>query len=102
MVCYTRYATFDDTDAACLFDRFGILSGRPHSTGPVYYSINNLPREHSLQQVYTLCSMIMPGPHEPNIDRLNNCLKPDVCEFKQLKRGMFSAFSMDYMRSDSF
>lgn len=90
-----------DTDRTFIPNRFGILSGRPHSTGPVYYSINNLPRENHLQQVYALCTMIMPGPHEPNTDQLNNCLEPDVREFKQLKRGMFSALFNGYMRSYS-
>ncbi|KAF9461452.1 hypothetical protein BDZ94DRAFT_1371533 [Collybia nuda] len=69
-------------------DWFGALSGRPHSTGPVYWSINNLPREFRYLQVNVPCTTIMPGPKEPNTEQLNNALEPDVRELKQLKNGV--------------
>ncbi|KAI0044241.1 hypothetical protein FA95DRAFT_1497378 [Auriscalpium vulgare] len=69
-------------------DWFGALSGRPHSAGPVYISINDLPREQRYLQVNVICPLITLGPVEPTTEQLNNCLEPvarDVCE---LKRGV--------------
>ncbi|KAF8223670.1 hypothetical protein L208DRAFT_1426005 [Tricholoma matsutake] len=57
-------------------DWFGILARRPHSTGPVYWSVNNLPRDLRYLQVNVMCSTMMPGPSEPNMEQLNNCIEP--------------------------
>ncbi|RDB30064.1 hypothetical protein Hypma_014106 [Hypsizygus marmoreus] len=69
-------------------DWFGMLSGRPHSTGPVYLAINNLPRDQRYLQYNVICAAIMPGPREPTAEQLNNALEPMVKEFKQLKQGI--------------
>ncbi|KAF5368271.1 hypothetical protein D9615_010359 [Tricholomella constricta] len=69
-------------------DWFGLLDGRPHSAGPIYISINDLPREDRLLQVNTICQSILPGPKEPNPQQLENCLEPAVKEIAILKNGV--------------
>ena len=46
--------------------RFSILAGRPHSTGPVYWSVNNLPHDLCHLQVNVMCSTMMLGLSENN------------------------------------
>ncbi|KAG2335647.1 hypothetical protein BDR05DRAFT_898020, partial [Suillus weaverae] len=57
-------------------DWMGILENRPHSSGPIYYAINDLPRDQRFLQVNVICAAIMPGPKEPNIQQINHCLEP--------------------------
>ncbi|PPQ99854.1 hypothetical protein CVT24_009605 [Panaeolus cyanescens] len=69
-------------------DWFGLLEGRPHSTGPVFLSINNLPRDQRFLQMNVICPCIMPGPGEPDARQLNHCLEPLTKEFIQLNHGV--------------
>lgn len=66
----------------------GILENRPHSSGPIYYAINDLPRDQRFLQVNVICAAIMPGPKEPNIQQINHCLEPSTRELMDLKNGM--------------
>jgi len=68
----------------------GILNNRPHSTGPIYYAINDLPRDQQFLQVNVICAAIMPGPKEPNVQQINHCLEPSSREIMELKNGTFS------------
>ncbi|KAG1760475.1 hypothetical protein EDD22DRAFT_990093 [Suillus occidentalis] len=70
-------------------DWMGILNNRPHSTGPIYYAINDLPRDQRYLQVNVICAAIMPGPKEPNVQQINHCLEPSSCELMELKNGIF-------------
>ena len=69
------------------FLRFGLLENRPHSAGPIYWAINELPREDRFLQVNAICSGILPGPKEPNQQQMNHCLEPVVNKFTILKNG---------------
>ncbi|KAG1718620.1 hypothetical protein EDB19DRAFT_1899167 [Suillus lakei] len=66
----------------------GILENRPHSSGPIYYAINDLPRDQQFLQVNVICAAIMPGPKEPNIVQINHCLEPSTHELMELKNGV--------------
>lgn len=67
--------------------RFGVLNGRPHSTGPIYLTINNLPCDERFLQINTICVAITPGPKEPTVEQLNNLLEPVQHDVQQLKQG---------------
>ncbi|KAG1774897.1 hypothetical protein EV702DRAFT_1237500 [Suillus placidus] len=69
-------------------DWMGILNNRPHSTGPIYYAINDLPRDQRYLQVNVICAAIMPGPKEPNVQQINHCLEPSSREVMELKNGV--------------
>ncbi|KAG2757569.1 hypothetical protein P692DRAFT_20711205 [Suillus brevipes Sb2] len=69
-------------------DWMGILENRPHSSGPIYYAINDLPRDQRFLQVNVICAAIMPGPKEPNIVQINHCLEPSTRELMELKNGV--------------
>ena len=67
-------------------DRMSVL-GRPHSTGPMYVSINDLPRRERFLQHNVICIGIMPGPKEPSLLQMNHCLEPLVNELVILQHG---------------
>ncbi|KAG2050544.1 hypothetical protein BDR06DRAFT_998615 [Suillus hirtellus] len=69
-------------------DWMGILENRPHSSGPIYYAINNLPQDQQFLQVNVICAAIMLGPKEPNIVQINHCLEPSTHELMELKNGV--------------
>ncbi|KAG1888658.1 hypothetical protein F4604DRAFT_1877216 [Suillus subluteus] len=56
--------------------------------GPIYYTINDLPRDQRYLQVNVICAAIMPGPKEPNIQQINHCLEPLSREVMELKNGV--------------
>ncbi|KAF9056739.1 hypothetical protein BDP27DRAFT_1386299 [Rhodocollybia butyracea] len=68
-------------------DWFGILE-RPHSSGGIYFAINNLPIEERHLQVNVICQQITPGPTEPNIDQIIHCLEPLAKEIEVLRTGV--------------
>ncbi|KZT25039.1 hypothetical protein NEOLEDRAFT_1156520 [Neolentinus lepideus HHB14362 ss-1] len=68
-------------------DWFGMLE-RPHSTGPIYYCINDLPIRERFLQRNIICACIMPGPKEPTALQLNHCLEPSTREISALKNGV--------------
>ncbi|KAF9254739.1 hypothetical protein L218DRAFT_885652, partial [Marasmius fiardii PR-910] len=76
-----------------------LFKNRPHSTGPIYTSINDLNISKRFEQVNVICPCIMPGPYEPTPDQLNNLLEPSVKEMRLLKNGQCSV-SMDIYGQD--
>lgn len=74
------------------FVRFGAFSGRPHSTGPWYISINDLSRDVRFLQMWVICGGVTPGPTEPTTDQLVNVMEPTVREVTQLKEGFAFIF----------
>ncbi|GBE80043.1 hypothetical protein SCP_0212450 [Sparassis crispa] len=70
------------------FDWFGLLSGRPHSTGPIYLALNNLPRDQRYLQLNVICLAVLPGPGEPNQQQLNHALEPGIKEMIELHKGI--------------
>ncbi|THU83343.1 hypothetical protein K435DRAFT_971601 [Dendrothele bispora CBS 962.96] len=69
-------------------DWFGAISSQPHSAGPMYVSIADLPRHHRFLQRNVICLMITPGPLEPTTEQLNHCTEPPVRELCALKEGI--------------
>ncbi|KAF5384761.1 hypothetical protein D9615_001059 [Tricholomella constricta] len=69
-------------------DWLQLLSNRPHSTGPIYISINDLPRDQRFLQINVICPCIMPGPSEPNAQQLNHILEPSTKELSMLQHGV--------------
>ncbi|GBE87684.1 hypothetical protein SCP_1103610 [Sparassis crispa] len=69
-------------------DWFGLLSGRPHSTGPIYLALNNLPRDQRYFQLNVICLAVLPGPGEPNQQQLNHALEPGIKEMIELHKGI--------------
>lgn len=72
----------------------GILENRPHSTGAIYYAINDLPREERFLQINVICAAVLPGPKEPNVQQINHCLEPSVKELIMLKNGSLSLMQL--------
>ncbi|EAU82786.2 hypothetical protein CC1G_10905 [Coprinopsis cinerea okayama7 len=68
-------------------DWFGALK-RPHSTGPIYISIADLPRELRFLQRNVICTAITPGPNEPTTEQLNHVMELTVRDAMRLKQGV--------------
>lgn len=81
-VCFVRIYP---TDTLCC--RMGILENRPHSTGAIYFAINDLPRDERFLQINIICAAVLPGPKEPNVQQINHCLEPSTKELMVLKGG---------------
>lgn len=74
--------------------RMGILENRPHSTGAIYFAINDLPRDQRFLQINVICAAVLPGPKEPNVQQINHCLEPSTKEMMLLQNGNFDRFRL--------
>lgn len=70
-----------------LFDRFGVISGRPHSCGAVYLVYLDLDRSVRYLQRNVLLVMNIAGPKEPSLEEMNHLLEPFVKEVNILRCG---------------
>ncbi len=68
-------------------NRFGVISGRPHSCGAVYIVFNDLDRSVRFLQRNVLLLMNIAGPKEPSLEEMNHLLEPFVKEVNTLQRG---------------
>ena len=59
-----------------------------HSTGAIYLSILNLPKQMRDTRPYVMLAGLMPGPKESKLDEINNYLAPLVEELMLLKTGV--------------
>jgi hypothetical protein len=78
--------------------RFGLLENRPHSAGPIYWAVNDLPREDQLLQVNVICSTVLPGPKEPDQRQLNHCLELPIKEIAKLRDGASKVLLVSFFR----
>ncbi|KIJ07324.1 hypothetical protein PAXINDRAFT_182502 [Paxillus involutus ATCC 200175] len=69
-------------------DWFGITDNRPHSTGGVYASFNNLHRGVRFLQHNVILVTTIPGPKEPSLEQLNHSIEPFVVDFKRVYSGV--------------
>ncbi|KAM6493648.1 hypothetical protein JOM56_010009 [Amanita muscaria] len=69
-------------------DWFGTLNNRPHSSGPIYIAINDLPREQRFLPINVICYTITPGPTEPTTEQLNHCMEPLIHDVVKLQKGI--------------
>ncbi|EIW77947.1 hypothetical protein CONPUDRAFT_61597 [Coniophora puteana RWD-64-598 SS2] len=69
-------------------DWMGVLENRPHSTGAMYFAINNLPRDQRFLQINVICASVMPGPKEPDVRQISHCMEPSAREVNMLRSGV--------------
>jgi hypothetical protein len=70
-----------------ILDRFQAVKGRIHSTGAVYLTILNLPRDIRYLHENTILLMLPPGPHEPSLEQLNECMDPVALDLNDMYKG---------------
>ncbi|KAG0804714.1 hypothetical protein G6F19_013996 [Rhizopus arrhizus] len=69
-------------------DWFQPSDNMKHSSGAIYLAINNLPRNTRMKFSNIVLAGVIPGPHEPNDDQIQNFLKPLVDELLVLSCGI--------------
>ncbi|EIE90280.1 hypothetical protein G6F46_012411 [Rhizopus delemar] len=69
-------------------DWFQPSDNMKHSSGAIYLAINNLPRNTRMKFSNIILVGVIPGPHEPNDDQIQNFLKPLVDELLVLYNGV--------------
>jgi hypothetical protein len=69
-------------------DWFQPFDGVSHSTGVLYASIANLPRDIRFKRENMLVLGILPGPDEVSLHKINHYLSPVVDELESLWRGV--------------
>ena len=60
-----------------------------HSSGALYVTICNTPREKRFRREETILAAVIPGPHEPSLEQLNNVIRPFVDDVLQLHQGEY-------------
>ncbi|TFK57760.1 hypothetical protein BDN72DRAFT_751677, partial [Pluteus cervinus] len=68
-------------------DWFQAVTKGKHSTGAVYLTLCNNPRGIRYLREETALVLVIPGPAEPSLEQLNECLKFLVCGFQKLYVG---------------
>jgi hypothetical protein len=68
--------------------RFQAVKGRIHLSGGVYLTILNLPRDIRYLAENTAFPLAIPGPYEPSLEQLNECMDPVVSDLNDLYKGM--------------
>ncbi|KAF7347283.1 hypothetical protein MVEN_01483500 [Mycena venus] len=69
-------------------DWFQAVKNACHSTGALYATICNNPRQIRFLWEETILLMMFPGPHEPTQDQWNNVMEICVKHFQKLYAGM--------------
>lgn len=69
-------------------DWFQLYEGSQHSSGAIYLTIQNLPREVRNLKTNVILVGVIPGPSEPRTFELNHLIKPLVDELLQLMYGV--------------
>ncbi|KIJ59512.1 hypothetical protein HYDPIDRAFT_100577 [Hydnomerulius pinastri MD-312] len=70
-------------------DWFGITDNRPHSSGAVYVSFNNLHRSVRYLTHNVHLALVIPGPKEPSLENLNHCIEPLKNDIHRIYKGIF-------------
>lgn len=68
--------------------RFQAVKGRIHSSGGVYLTILNLPRDIRYLEENTILLMIIRGPWEPSLEQLNECMDPIALDLNDMYKGL--------------
>ena len=76
--------------------RFQAVEKSSHSTGALYLTVCNNPRNIRFIHEETLLIMGIPGPVEPSLDQMNNVMEPIVEDFLDLGKGKQSIYSVRY------
>ncbi|CDO77902.1 hypothetical protein BN946_scf184624.g1 [Trametes cinnabarina] len=73
-----------------------LQKSRSHSSGAVYVTIVNNPRGIRFSREDTFLYCLIPGPHEPSFEQINELLKPFVDDMLELGNGMhFDVWEQD-------
>ena len=70
-----------------IVDRFQAVKGHIHSTGAVWLMILNLPRDIRYLYENMILLMLPPGPHEPSLEQLNECMDPIALDLNYMYKG---------------
>ncbi|KAF6762530.1 hypothetical protein DFP72DRAFT_987053 [Ephemerocybe angulata] len=70
-------------------DWFGALENWPHSCGPVYIAIADLPWDQRFLQVNVICTGITHGPKELTTEQMVNVMEPVLHDMERLKNAHF-------------
>lgn len=73
--------------ANILHYRFSPIVRGKYSTGAVYFTVCNNPRDIRFLRGETILAYVLPGPHEPTGDQLNNVLELVVTNVQKLNNG---------------
>jgi hypothetical protein len=83
---YVAYIELIDHTEHILY-RFQAVKHHSHSTGALYFVVLNNPRSVRYRREETVLAMIMPGPHEPNQEQMNNIMDLWVDHLLELSKG---------------
>jgi len=72
---------------ALIPNRFQAVKGRIHSTGAVWLTILNFPQDICYLYQNTILLMLPPGPHEPSLEQLNECMDPIALDLNDMYKG---------------
>jgi hypothetical protein len=84
---------------AIIPNRFQAVKGRIHSTGAVWLTILNLPRDSRYLYQNTILLMLPPGPHEPSLEQLNECMDPIAIDLNDMYKGSLYDAEISYFSS---
>ena len=70
-----------------IVDRFQAIKGCIHSMGAVWLTILNLLRDIRYLYENTILLMLPPGPHEPSLEQLNECMDPIALDLNDMYKG---------------
>lgn len=70
------------------------MATRVHSSGAIYFVVNNLPRPVRNLRENTFLVCVLPGPHEPSKEQMNSVLGLIQAELEELRNGTSSCYSM--------
>lgn len=90
------WCTLSDTKSSAITDlpfRFGSTKSGRHSSGAVYITICNNPRQKRFRRDETILACVIPGPNEPSLEQLNSVLMPFIRDMKKLANGIFKSWS---------
>jgi len=68
--------------------RFSALKRRSYSSGTLWATIVNLPRDKRFLFGNKFLLLAIPGPHEPNTEQLNGLVTPFIDQVKVLGKGI--------------
>lgn len=66
-----------------------LIESRVHSTGAVYITVNNLPRQLRSLRKNTFLLCVIPGPTEPSLEQMNTVTELAVEEVSKLVDGVY-------------
>jgi hypothetical protein len=79
----------------CFHSRFQAVEKSSHSTGALYLTLCNNPRNIRFLREETELLMVLPGPTEPSLEEMNNVMDLFVDHMCALGKGMLKVYCLD-------